>query len=248
MAAAGRPYVPGGGGGGAVGGTCISTRAAAVIDPSAAGAVGTAANLRRYIDGLVFAKATNCAGPALAAFANGFWDVVPQAYLRVFSGSELGGLLHGQRRISVSDLQAATVLNPPTESAHHRYLWQVLRTFSQADLRRFIRFLTGTETVPASGFRALRWVPNIDVPAEVKAQAATLRAAAVAPNVPIVAVGGVPVPLADAPKFQAQIDRILPSASTCSSTLHLPPYSSARILEERLRFALTEGAVGFGKL
>jgi len=52
------------------------------------------------------------------------------------------------------------------------------------------------------------------------------------------------------PKFTIQrvdggCDAMLPTASTCFNILKLPPYSSSKIMREKLLLALGEGSVGF---
>lgn len=46
-------------------------------------------------------------------------------------------------------------------------------------------------------------------------------------------------------KVQWDVER-LPQAATCFNTLYLPPYATEEQMKDKLEFAITEAAAGFG--
>ncbi|CAA7268561.1 unnamed protein product [Cyclocybe aegerita] len=93
------------------------------------------------------------------AFFEGLSEMIDRKWLRMFNQTELQLLLGGTHTpISVDDLRANTSYGGLYESAHPTILifWNVLSTFSQADLRAFLRFVTSCSRPPLLGFRELR--------------------------------------------------------------------------------------------
>ncbi|KAJ3505226.1 hypothetical protein NLJ89_g7531 [Agrocybe chaxingu] len=93
------------------------------------------------------------------AFFEGLSEMIDRKWLRMFNQTEVQLLLGGTHTpISVDDLRANTSYGGLYDSAHPTILllWNVLSTFSQADLRAFLRFVTSCSRPPLLGFRELR--------------------------------------------------------------------------------------------
>lgn len=92
------------------------------------------------------------------AFLTGFHRLVPQSYIYAFTVNELHRLISGATEIDVEDWKANTSYNNGfnADSLQVVWFWQALRSFSQAELRSILRFVTGSPSVPSEGFRHLR--------------------------------------------------------------------------------------------
>uniref|UniRef100_A0A1I8INF1 HECT-type E3 ubiquitin transferase n=1 Tax=Macrostomum lignano TaxID=282301 RepID=A0A1I8INF1_9PLAT len=92
----------------------------------------------------------------LAAFLEGFYDIIPKRLISIFNEQELELLISGLPTIDIDDLRANTLYEKySATSPQIQWLWRALRSFDQADRARFIQFVTGTSKVPLGGFAKL---------------------------------------------------------------------------------------------
>lgn len=142
-------------------------------------------------------------------------QVVPVAFLRMFSAREVNELLGGRAAsggIDAADLRAHTRYSGyRASSTTVATFWRVFSGLSAEDKRDVLKFVTGTRRAPLGGFRHLAppfTLAKVDCGASVFAR-----------------VGG------------ADVAR-LPSASTCFNTLKLPNYRRASTMRAKLLYAV----------
>ena len=100
-----------------------------------------------------------------------------------------------------------------------------------------LAFATGCPRLPAVGGTAPNFVISINHHAVRSAQDI---ASAAAP-------GRVGLALTRAPMLLQPLEE-LPTSSTCTSTLNLPPYVTEELTLERLRLVINVGLTGFGRM
>jgi E3 ubiquitin-protein ligase HUWE1 len=146
----------------------------------------------------------------MVPLVHGFQSMLPLDQL-VFSADGLRSIFTGTENVDVEDLIAnselGSWLTPTTPTV--QFLWDALRSFSQADLREFLTFVTGSSQVPLGGFKILRG-PDGRI---MKFQVLRLH-----------------------PK--GNVDLWLPESHTCFNTLVIPMYTSRGVLEQKLRQAM----------
>ena len=90
----------------------------------------------------------------LDAVVSSFGEVIPPNLLSdLFSPTELRNLVRGDPVIDVEDMIShATLEGYQTDSLQIHWLWNLVRSFDQANLSAFLRFLTGATHLPVGGF------------------------------------------------------------------------------------------------
>ncbi|MGH0140167.1 UNVERIFIED_CONTAM: hypothetical protein FKN15_070494 [Acipenser sinensis] len=92
----------------------------------------------------------------LAAFLEGFYEIIPKRLISIFTEQELELLISGLPTIDIDDLKANTEYHKyQCSSIQIQWFWRALRSFDQADRAKFLQFVTGTSKVPLQGFTAL---------------------------------------------------------------------------------------------
>jgi E3 ubiquitin-protein ligase NEDD4 len=91
------------------------------------------------------------------ALKMGLYQFVPVELLQLFEPEELPVLIGGVEKIDIDDLQANTEyqggLNERSQVV--QWFWKVLRGMGDSELRKFLRFVTGSDRVPVGGFAHL---------------------------------------------------------------------------------------------
>lgn len=81
-------------------------------------------------------------------------QLLPQALLENFSVEELRALINGRSDVDLASMRRTTQyqgdLNRKCKAV--RWLWRALNSFSREDRGLFLRFTTGTSSVPLDGF------------------------------------------------------------------------------------------------
>ena len=98
--------------------------------------------------------------PQLAAFLQGFDDILPRTYLSVFDYQELQLLLGGVDEIDVDDWRRHTrYLGAFAELREKhpvvKFFWDCVDAFDNEQRARLCQFSTGTSSLPPAGFKAL---------------------------------------------------------------------------------------------
>jgi hypothetical protein len=190
--------------------------------PGGAGIPVTVDNRAQFFEAVCRFKLTDAIRSMITPLVAGFHSLLPANHLRnLFSPTEMRSMFLGEERVDVEDLIANTEVASgyTPESPTVGYLFDVLRGFSQDELRDFLQFVTGSTQVPLGGFRNLRGRDRQITPFRV-----------------VQLYTG-----ADNP------DQWLPVAHTCFNRLDIPEYTSREILEQKLRQAIEESRNIFGE-
>jgi ubiquitin-protein ligase E3 C len=150
------------------------------------------------------------------AFLQGFREIIPVSWVRLFSAKELQRLISGDdsiRGIDVSSLRRSIhYLGGYHESQPYiQDFWDILENdLTPEQQRKFLRFMTSCSRQPLLGFASLDPVPSIQ-------QIRLL------------------------PEELSKNSR-LPTSQTCMNLLKLPNYQSKQLLKEKLLAAVEAGA------
>jgi len=113
-------------------------------------------NKDEYVRLVCQMKMTGAIRKQLAAFLEGFYDIIPRRLISIFNEQELELLLSGLPDINIDDLKANTEYHKYTyTSLQIVWFWRALRSFDQTDRAKFLQFVTGSSKVPLQGFGAL---------------------------------------------------------------------------------------------
>ncbi|CAL8100222.1 unnamed protein product [Calicophoron daubneyi] len=127
-------------------------------------------NRVEYMHLVAYYKLNKQIYPQVRAFTAGINDVIPIDWLRLFDADELQTLISGADMvIDVDDLQKHTVYtnNSDDYAETLQHFWSVLRSFSEADKRSFLRFVTACSRPPMFGFRDLQPPFSIQITQEL---------------------------------------------------------------------------------
>ncbi|KRZ87044.1 NEDD4-like E3 ubiquitin-protein ligase WWP2 [Trichinella sp. T8] len=90
------------------------------------------------------------------AFFDGFNEIFPIEWLKIFDERELELLLCGIQKIDIDDWERNTVYHHYTPASKQiQWFWQFLRSASNEQRARMLQFVTGTCRVPVGGFAEL---------------------------------------------------------------------------------------------
>lgn len=222
--------------------------------PDGANIAVTNANVREYVDLAV----SRLLSPTdqVAAFRDGFEEVLSISHLRYFSGAEILQLFLGDFATSGSGMPAATPWTMEelraniqcdhgysSQSRCFEFLCTVLTEMDYFAQRDFLLFLSGCPRLPIGGWAAL--TPKMTVVRKVPASGANNNnnnsngAIATTPT----SASTLPPLGTDSAALAASYD--LPSVMTCANFLKLPDYPTKEILKEKLYFAMREGQGSF---
>merc|ERR1740123_2616638 len=116
----------------------------------------TDVNKADYIRLVCQEKMTGAISKQLAAFLEGFYDIIPRRLIAIFNEQELELLLSGLPDINIDDLKANTEYHKySVTSLQIVWFWRALRSFDQTERAKFLQFVTGSSKVPLQGFGAL---------------------------------------------------------------------------------------------
>jgi len=122
----------------------------------------TEANKMEYIQLLCDMKMTASIQVQLAAFLEGFHEIIPQKLVSIFDAKELELLIAGLPEVDLFDLRNNTEYHNYTpESPIILWFWETLADFAQEERAEFIQFVTGSSKVPLDGFKALQGIGGV---------------------------------------------------------------------------------------
>lgn len=117
----------------------------------------TEANKEEYVKLITDVKLTKAIEQQIAAFKQGFHELIPLEDCRIFNEVELELLTSGLPDIDVADLKANVEYSGYTAgSPQISWFWNAVSKMGQEDLARLVMFVTGTSKVPLEGFSALQ--------------------------------------------------------------------------------------------
>jgi hypothetical protein len=192
--------------------------------------------VRRYWLGTVL-------GSFLESFCRGVADVFPPITLSLFSPPELDAWLRGNQGhlwpTPASFLSSIACEHGYTiESSVVQHLAHFVASLSISEQRQFLRFVSGSDCMPLKGLSPKLTIVRRDVEGQSPTSGDDSMPATPNKLPPDMS----PSRLA---AMQARTDCSLPTVNTCFHYLKLPPYSSASVLRDRLRYALREGQGSF---
>lgn len=90
------------------------------------------------------------------AIRKGLSSFVPEEYLNEFDPDEIEQIIGGSEP-DVNDLRKYTTYHEPLNENHNlvKMFWEVASGLSQEDLKKLVKFTTGTDKVPIGGFKHL---------------------------------------------------------------------------------------------
>lgn len=124
--------------------------------PGGRDVVVTAANRRLYLHLVADHHLNRRIRPHCAEFCRGLFDIVPQAWLRLFAADELHLLISGDRAgIDLDDFRRHVVYGGEFHEQHTtiQAFWRVVAGLPQEQLRNLLRFITSCPRPPLLGFR-----------------------------------------------------------------------------------------------
>uniref|UniRef100_A0A7N8WS29 E3 ubiquitin-protein ligase HUWE1 n=1 Tax=Mastacembelus armatus TaxID=205130 RepID=A0A7N8WS29_9TELE len=131
------------------------------LKPNGANILVTEENKKEYVHLVCQMKMTGAIRKQLAAFLEGFYEIIPKRLISIFTEQELELLISGLPTIDIDDLKANTEYHKYQSSSIQLLLFWALRSFDQADRAKFLQFVTGTSKVPLQGFAALEGMNGI---------------------------------------------------------------------------------------
>jgi len=132
------------------------------LKPNGRNILVTDDNKEEYVRLVCQMKMTGAIRQQLTAFLEGFYDIIPKHLIAIFNEQELELLISGLPTIDIDDLQQNTEYHKYTKnSSQIQWFWRALRTFDQADLAKFLQFVTGTSKVPLQGFASLEGMHGV---------------------------------------------------------------------------------------
>ena len=186
----------------------------------------TKENVIQYIH-LVSHQRMNIAGSRQThAFLQGFRDIIPAPWVRLFSAYEFQKLISGDDAIQGIDVKGMMNVTRYSGGLHPsqpivQWLWEVVNEMNPDQQRKFLKFMTSCSRQPLLGFKSLAPAPCV--------QQTRLREDDRGVDIP----EGSPIG-----------NVRLPTSSTCMNLLKLPKYTSKEMLREKLLYAI-EAAAGF---
>lgn len=158
----------------------------------------------------------------IAALKRGLHQFCPEALLLAagacFTTEEFDILLSGSREILVDDWKKHTTYsNCSVQVDVIKWFWKTVKSFSEKERKRLLRFATGQTNAPIGGFQLLKKDGEIvDFSISLKAT----------------------------PKH-SDVRSYYPTAATCTNTLQLPRYKQEADLKKYLRLAIAEDNMSF---
>ncbi len=117
----------------------------------------TEENKAEYVRLVTEVRLTKAIEQQIAAFKQGFHELIPLEDCKIFNELELELLMSGLPDIDMADLKANVEYTGYTSSSPQiNWFWRCVGKMDQEDLARLVMFVTGTSKVPLEGFSALQ--------------------------------------------------------------------------------------------
>jgi ubiquitin-protein ligase E3 C len=152
------------------------------------------------------------------AFLRGFRDLIPAAWVRLFSPYELQRLISGDDTVKGFDvlglkeaMQYGGGYHP--SQAIMQWFWEIIENMTPDQQRKFLKFMTSCSRQPLLGFKSLAPLPCIHQ-----------------------------IRLSEEEHSLGGKDLRLPTSATCMNLLKLPNYKTKELLKTKLLYAIEAGA------
>lgn len=196
-------------------GTILSTEP---LIPNGSSIPVTNENLMMYIHRLANFKLNTEISRASRSFLQGFRDLIPVNWIRMFNPKELQLLIGGEDRVIDITNMKANVGYAGGFAESQPYIqefWKIIGNMSSEQQQKFLKFVTSCPRSPLLGFEALN--PRFGI---------------------------LKIPTHEQGDDPNLVSEKLPSAATCMNLLKLPQYSTIEKLREKLLYAI-ESNSGF---
>jgi hypothetical protein len=112
----------------------------------------------RYVKEMLRFHFQNVAQKQIAAFRAGFFAVVEQKEIQMFTADELEMLICSSPKINVDDLRRNCIISSPYSLEHPviKMFFAMLRKWNDLQLAKLLWFITGSSRLPIGGFDALK--------------------------------------------------------------------------------------------
>ena len=117
----------------------------------------TSANKEYYVERKAYYHLYKSVQQQLDAFLDGFYEIIPQELVAIFSYKELELLISGLPDFKIADLKAHTNYNGYTvNSPQIIWFWELMETLDRTEKGNLLQFVTGSSKVPVEGFAHLQ--------------------------------------------------------------------------------------------
>lgn len=195
-----------------------STRTVELV-PDGRSKVVTKQNVIQYVHWVANQRLNVETAKQTKAFLRGFRDLIPAAWVRLFSAYELQKLISGDD--SVRGIDVLSLKNAMQYAAGYhpsqpiiQWFWEILDDMTAEEQRKFLKFMTSCSRQPLLGFGSLEPAPCI-------------QQIHLSDNI-----------FLNNPERQAP----LPTSSTCMNLLKLPNYRDKELMRRKLLAAIEAGA------
>ncbi|KAH9385126.1 E3 ubiquitin-protein ligase HUWE1 [Nematocida major] len=114
-------------------------------------------NKREYVELVCGFKLVKVVERQLAAFVEGFFEILDMDLIKMFNEKELELLISGLPEIDVDDWRNNTIyFGYTSDSQVVRWYWRAVRSFTMEERAKLLQFATGTSKLPLEGFAGLR--------------------------------------------------------------------------------------------
>ncbi|XP_060780185.1 E3 ubiquitin-protein ligase NEDD4 isoform X2 [Neoarius graeffei] len=127
------------------------------LKPGGADVIVTDSNKKEYIHLVMQWRFVNRVQMQMAAFKEGFFELIPQDPIKIFDENELELLMCGLGDVDVNDWRENTKYKNSYGPNHPviQWFWKVVLLMDAEKRIRLLQFVTGTSRVPMNGFAEL---------------------------------------------------------------------------------------------
>lgn len=126
--------------------------------PNGAQKAVTDENKEQYVKEMLKFHFNNHGQEQIKAFREGFFTLVEQREIQMFTADELEVLICGSPKIDVEDMFKNCIISSPYSRDHRtvKMFFAMLKSWSQAKLAKLLWFITGSSQLPVDGFTGLK--------------------------------------------------------------------------------------------
>ncbi|XP_053318908.1 E3 ubiquitin-protein ligase NEDD4 isoform X2 [Spea bombifrons] len=127
------------------------------LKPGGSDIVVTNKNKKEYIHLVIQWRFVNRVQKQMAAFKEGFFELIPQDLIKIFDENELELLMCGLGDVDVNDWREHSKYKNGYASGHQviQWFWKAVLMMDAEKRIRLLQFVTGTSRVPMNGFAEL---------------------------------------------------------------------------------------------
>mmetsp|Transcript_39276 Transcript_39276/g.34966 ORF Transcript_39276/g.34966 Transcript_39276/m.34966 type:complete len:319 (-) Transcript_39276:3002-3958(-) len=113
-------------------------------------------NKGEYVELMQLTKTYREVASYIEKFKEGFFEIMPEELVEIFSPSELEILISGKSEIDVEDLKKHTKLRELNkDDIIVKWFWEIVENMDQDTLANLLFFITGSSKVPHGGFKEM---------------------------------------------------------------------------------------------